>query len=47
MIAYAPFDRPRVAVAMVLDDADSGGRSVAPRIHLLMNGLFHEGGLGG
>lgn len=44
MILFAPFDHPRYAVAMVLDDAISGGVSVAPRLHALMNGLLAEGG---
>ena len=41
MLLFAPFDQPRYAVAMVLDDAVSGGLSVAPRLHELMNQLFH------
>jgi penicillin-binding protein 2 len=48
MIAYAPFDPPRYAIAMVLDDAESGGRSVAPRLRELVAALFGvaEGGAG-
>ncbi len=42
MIVFAPYDQPRYAVAMVLDDAISGGVSVAPRIQRLMQGLFSE-----
>jgi len=50
MIAYAPSDQPRYAVAMVIDDAMSGGVTVAPRIKMLMESLFgvnkSEGGEG-
>ena len=41
MLLFAPFDQPRYAIAMVLDDAVSGGLSVAPRLHELMDQLFH------
>ena len=40
MIAFAPFDSPRVAVAIVLDDAFSGGLTIAPRMRQLMAGIF-------
>jgi penicillin-binding protein 2 len=40
MILYAPVDRPRYAVAMVLDNGVSGGQSVGPRLRQLMTGLF-------
>lgn len=43
MIAYAPFDRPRYAVAMIIEDAESGGITVAPRIGRLMARLFAGG----
>lgn len=33
MIAFGPFENPRLAVAMVVEDAVSGGISVAPRLH--------------
>jgi len=47
MMVFAPYDAPRYAAAMVLDDAVSGGKTVAPRIRLLMEGIFgveREGG---
>jgi penicillin-binding protein 2 len=47
MMAFAPYGEPRYAVAMVLDDAVSGGITVAPRIRRLMEGIFaaeREGG---
>jgi penicillin-binding protein 2 len=40
MILYAPYDQPKYAVAMVLDDGVSGGQTVAPRMRALMNSLF-------
>lgn len=36
MILFAPFDDPQYAVAMVIDEAISGGASVGPRIRQLM-----------
>lgn len=47
MIAFAPYDKPRVAVAMVVDEAVSGGTTVAPCLHTLMDGIFHGEGAGG
>ncbi len=32
MIAFAPFDKPTLALAVVIEDGDSGGRTVAPVI---------------
>ncbi|MBT3191608.1 MAG: penicillin-binding protein 2 [Verrucomicrobia bacterium] len=44
MIAFAPFDAPRYAIAMVLEDSVSGGITVAPRIrHLLQYMLIRDG----
>lgn len=40
MILFAPYDKPRYAVAMVVDDAVSGGFTVGPRLHDLMQGIF-------
>lgn len=40
MIAFAPFDEPRYAVAIVIDDAVSGGITVAPRVKQLMQRLL-------
>ena len=40
MIAFAPFDQPRFAVAMVVDEGVSGGETAAPRLHRLFSGLF-------
>jgi len=40
MILFAPYDKPRYAVAMVVDDAVSGGFTVGPRLQKLMMGIF-------
>lgn len=40
MILFAPYEQPRYAVAMVVDDAVSGGFTVGPRLHELMMGIF-------
>jgi penicillin-binding protein 2 len=43
MIVFAPYDKPRYAVAMVVDDAVSGGLTVGPRVRELMLGIFGRG----
>lgn len=43
MIVFAPYDKPRYAVAMVVDDAVSGGLTVGPRVRELMLGIFGSG----
>jgi len=40
MIAFGPYEAPRYAVAMVVEEAVSGGSTVAPRLQQLMQGLF-------
>ncbi len=42
MIAFAPYDRPKYAVVMVVDEGVSGGETVAPRMRRLMTGLFKD-----
>jgi penicillin-binding protein 2 len=44
MILFAPFDAPRYAVAIVVEDAVSGGITVAPRMRELMRRLFERDG---
>lgn len=41
MIAFAPFDNPEYAVALVVDKAVSGGTTAAPLMHDLMYGIFY------
>jgi penicillin-binding protein 2 len=40
MILFAPFDNPRYAVAMMLENSVSGGISVAPRIRQLIQKIL-------
>lgn len=42
MIAFAPFDSPRYAIAMLIEDGDTGGSTVGPRLRILMQGLLHK-----
>ena len=47
MILFAPYEQPRYAVAMVVDDAVSGGLTVGPRLRGLMMGIFGKTDNGG
>jgi penicillin-binding protein 2 len=42
MMAFAPFDDPRYAVAMVVEEGVSGGSTVGPRVGKLLDGIFSE-----
>jgi penicillin-binding protein 2 len=42
MVAFAPYDAPRYAVAMLIDEGVSGGETAAPRMKLMMQALFPE-----
>jgi cell division protein FtsI/penicillin-binding protein 2 len=42
MIAFAPFDQPQYAVAILIEDGDSGGSTVGPRMKILMQGLYEK-----
>ena len=42
MMAFAPFDAPRFALAMVVEEGDSGGGTVGPRVGRLLEGIFTE-----
>jgi penicillin-binding protein 2 len=42
MIAFAPFDEPRYAVAMLVEDGISGGTTVAPLVKQLLTRVFSE-----
>ncbi len=41
MIAFAPYDAPRYAVAMLVEEGVSGGATVAPLLQKIMHGIFH------
>jgi penicillin-binding protein 2 len=40
MIVFAPFSTPRYAVTLLIEDGLSGGRTVAPRMRVLMEEIF-------
>ena len=40
--AFAPFDRPTVAVAIIVENGESGGLTVAPMIHDVLASVFGE-----
>jgi penicillin-binding protein 2 len=42
MIAFAPFESPRYAIAVVIDDARSGGSSAGPVIQNLFRHVFNR-----
>jgi penicillin-binding protein 2 len=42
MIAFAPFEQPQYAVAMVIENGQSGGSTVGPRLKILMEGLYEK-----
>ena len=44
MISYAPFDFPRYAVAMLVEDGISGGNTVGPRLSALYENIFEYDG---
>ena len=40
-IAYAPADRPRAAVALIVEDGESGGGTAAPRVAEILKRMFN------
>ncbi|MDZ8118728.1 peptidoglycan D,D-transpeptidase FtsI family protein [Pontiella agarivorans] len=44
MISYAPYHFPKYAVAMLVEDGVSGGRSIGPRLHDLYAKIFEYDG---
>lgn len=48
MISFAPYENPKYAIAMIIEDGVSGGQTVAPRLSKLYKDLFkYDGSLGG
>ncbi len=41
-VAYAPSDSPTVAVAMVVENGESGGVTAAPRVCAVLKSIFGE-----
>lgn len=44
MIAFAPYEAPRYAICMLVEEGVSGGSTVAPLVRSIMQGLFHPDG---
>jgi penicillin-binding protein 2 len=44
MISYAPFDFPRYAVAFIVENGNSGGKTIAPRLSALYQKIFEYDG---
>lgn len=42
IIAFAPYDDPTVAIAMLVERGESGGKTVAPRVHNVLACIFGE-----
>ena len=42
VIAFAPFEKPTVAIAMIVERGQSGGSTVAPRVHAVLAHMFGE-----
>lgn len=42
IIAFAPYEAPTVAVAMLVERGESGGKTVAPRVHAVLAAVFGE-----
>jgi len=42
MIAYGPFEDPRYAMAVVVENSDSGGRAAGPIVHHVFSALFAQ-----
>jgi peptidoglycan glycosyltransferase len=40
--AFAPFEQPTVAVAIVVENGESGGLTVAPMVHDVLLAIFGE-----
>lgn len=46
-IAYAPSDAPRIAVAMVVENGESGGGTTAPKVAEVLKRFFADEAVGG
>ena len=40
--AFAPYDQPTVAMAIVIENGESGGQTVAPMVHEVLVSIFGE-----
>ena len=44
MISFAPYENPKYAIAMIVEDGVSGGQTIAPRLSMLYKDLFKYDG---
>jgi len=44
VIAFAPFEKPTMAVALVVERGESGGLTAAPKVHEVLSSVFGEEG---
>ncbi len=42
MIAFVPFEQPQYAIAILIEDGESGGSTVGPRLKILVEGLYEK-----
>lgn len=42
IIAFAPYENPTIAIAMVVERGVSGGKTVAPKVHSILASIFGE-----
>ncbi|MBR4654906.1 MAG: hypothetical protein IKO72_16235 [Kiritimatiellae bacterium] len=42
IIAFAPFDEPTIAMAIVVENGESGGKTTAPLAHMVLASIFGE-----
>ena len=42
VIAFAPYDNPTIAIALVVERGESGGKTAAPRVHNILASIFGE-----
>lgn len=42
MVAFAPYDQPKYAIAILIDEGVSGGETAAPRMRQLLHALFPD-----
>jgi len=40
MVAFAPYDKPKYAIALLVDEGVSGGETAAPRMKEILQGIF-------
>lgn len=45
MIAFAPYDQPRYAIALIVDDGISGGQTAGPKVRRIFERIFSNANL--